>query len=141
MINWRKDLQHPRLDFFSDLSREWDFFGRPEVVLPAANIRETDHAYLIELAVPGGEKSDWDVAVKDQVLTISGDKKTENQDAEAGKWLRREFSYSGFRRSFTLPEQVDAELIKASYVRGVLLIELPKKVETASGEKRQILVQ
>lgn len=107
--------------------------------VPAVNIRETENAFVVELAAPGRRREDFKVEVHDQVLTISGESKhgKEEKDA-AGKYNRREFGYERFQRAFSLPEQVADENILAKYEAGVLLIELPKREEARQKSPRLI---
>ncbi|UOB17048.1 Hsp20/alpha crystallin family protein [Abyssalbus ytuae] len=107
--------------------------------VPAVNVKETDNNFSIELAVPGMKKDDFNVEVDENILTISAETKTEKEDkAEDGKYMRKEFSYSTFKRSFTLPETVNDEEIKASYEDGVLKLVLPKREEALPKPKRLI---
>lgn len=106
--------------------------------VPAVNIKETDHSYEVELFAPGKKKEDFNIDVEDELLTISAEFKSENQTEEQGKYTRKEFSYSSFKRSFTLPDTVKDEEIKASYEDGILRIKLPKKEEALPKPKRYI---
>lgn len=122
------------------------FFGDPMPrklmrSVPTANISETDEAFQIELAAPGYEKEDLKLSLEDKgrTLVVKAEiNKDENADETAEKkhnLFHREHYYSSFERSFSLPENVDAEKISAAYKRGVLRINLPKKQaveETAS---------
>jgi HSP20 family protein len=92
---------------------------------PAVNVEENEKEYRIEVAAPGLEKEDLKVSVNEGVLTISAEKKTEKEEKE-DNYLRREFGYTSFSRSFTLPEEVDAEKISAKHKNGVLNIQIPK---------------
>lgn len=105
--------------------------------VPAVNIKETDTSFGIELAAPGKKKEDFNIEIDHNVLTISSEEKTEKEETE-GKYTRKEFSYSSFRRAFTLPETVNTENIKASYENGVLHVALPKREEALSKPKRLI---
>jgi HSP20 family protein len=93
--------------------------------VPAVNVEETDKEFNIEVAAPGLERKDLKISVNDGVLTISSEKKTENQE-KTEKYVRREFGYTSFTRSFTLPEETDVEKIEASHKNGVLHISVPK---------------
>lgn len=94
---------------------------------PSVNIVELENAFNIELAAPGLDKGDFKVKVEDNHLLISAQKENKVEEtAESGKFVRREFNFSTFKRSFRLPEDVDAEAIKANYENGVLVINLPK---------------
>lgn len=117
-----------------------DWFGGLEQfnsTLPAVNILETEKDFEVQLAVPGKKKEDFKVEVDNDVLTISTENKTEDQVQE-GNYTRREFAYSAFRRSFTLPETVNSDKIDASYVDGVLKLVVPKKEEALPKPKRLI---
>lgn len=105
-----------------------DFFGSDFLNdAPSVNVTELDHQFKIELAAPGLEKGDFNIKVEEDQLTISAEQKHETEEKDAaGKFLRREFSYATFSRSFQLPENVDAENISANYKNGVLILELPK---------------
>ena len=92
---------------------------------PAVNVEETNKEYRIEVAAPGLEKDDIKVSVEDGVLTISSEKKTENEEKN-DNYIRKEFGYSSFCRSFTLPEETDEEKISAKHKNGVLNVHIPK---------------
>jgi HSP20 family protein len=91
------------------------------------NVKETEKNYQLEVVAPGFEKSDFKVNMEQDLLTISAEKKSEVKD-ENEKHIRREYSFRSFKRSFTLDEKIDATNIEASYVNGVLTLNLPKKV-------------
>lgn len=113
-----------------------DFFGnewieRQRTAAPAVNIIENDKEYKVEIAAPGLTKNDFNINVHDNdTLTISVEKKIEkNDDNKANKYLRREFSYSSFRQTMILPDDVKKENIKAKMEDGVLYIDIPKIVK------------
>ena len=108
--------------------------------VPAVNIKELDSQFEIELAVPGMKKDDFEIEVEDGVLYISSTQE-EEQVNEKGKFTRREFSYSSFRRSFTLPDSVNPTKIDASYKEGVLLVLLPKHKEAQPQPKKLIKIR
>jgi len=118
-------------DFFNE-----DFFpmNRNTSSLPSVNIREDEKAFYLELAVPGMDKKDLRIEVKDDVLTVSSEHK-EERDEDLEGYRRREFSYSSFCRSFYLPEDVNGEKIGASYKDGILNVEIPKLEEEKKKEK------
>lgn len=119
-------------DFFNE-----DFlpaFNRNTGSLPAVNIREDEKAFHLELAVPGMDKKDLRIEVKDDVLTISSEHREERQEDLEG-YKRREFSYSSFCRSFYLPEDVNGDRIGATYKDGILNVEIPKLEEEKKKEK------
>jgi HSP20 family protein len=82
----------------------------------------------VSLAVPGMEKEDFKIDVGGNILTISAEKE-ENKEEKDKRYNRREYNYSSFSRSFTLPDEVKQENIQATYENGVLALLLPKKVE------------
>lgn len=108
--------------------------------VPAVNIKELDFQFEIELAVPGMKKDDFEIEVEDGVLSISSTQE-EEQVNEKGKFTRREFSYSSFRRSFTLPDSVDPTKIDATYKEGLLLVLLPKHKEAQPQPKKLIKIR
>jgi len=111
--------------------------GNANLAVPPVNIRETDTQFEVELSAPGKTKEDFNIEIDNDLLTISSETKTENT-TEEGKFTRREFSHSAFRRSFTLPESVKEDDIKASYENGILKISLPKREEALPKPKRMI---
>ena len=90
------------------------------------NVKETEKSYQLEVVAPGFEKADFKINLDQTLLTISAEKKEEAKD-ENQKQIRREYSYRSFKRSFTLDEKIDATNIEASYINGVLTLNLPKK--------------
>jgi len=106
---------------------------------PAANIAETDAQFEIDLAIPGLSKEDIKINLDKNVLSVSADKKTETVD-ENKKFTKREYSYSSFSRSFTLPESADQSKIEADYVNGILKLTIAKK-EEAKFQTREISVK
>ena len=93
--------------------------------IPAVNVEETDKAYAIDVAAPGLDKKDFKVNVDGDVLSISSSSKNAKEIRNEG-YLRREFNYNSFSRSFTLPENIDTSKIKATHNNGVLNINIPK---------------
>lgn len=107
---------------------------------PAVNISEDDKGYTIELAVPGVAKDNFILEIENDVLTLSSEQK-ENKDEQKQNYLRREFNYQSFKRSFELPETIDQEQINANIDAGVLTLSLPKKEEEIQKAPRQIEVK
>lgn len=106
--------------------------------IPAVNIQENLTNFVIKLAAPGLNKEKFAIEVEENVLTVSSEDKTDqkNQETQNGsKFTRKEFNYSNFKRSFTLPDTVNVEEIEASYKDGVLRIALPKKEEAKALKK------
>ncbi len=102
-----------------------DFFLENKWV-PAMNVKETDDRFEIEIAAPGFTKDDFNVSIENGVLRIEAENKEEMEKKE-DDYTRREFNYNSFYRSFTLPENVNAEeMIDATYKRGILKLVLNK---------------
>lgn len=95
---------------------------------PAVNVMETPDAFKLEVAAPGFEKTNFQINVENDHLTISGQRE-DAQPAEGEKVTRREFRYASFQRSFKLPKTVNHEAIVAVYENGILNITIPKKEE------------
>lgn len=92
------------------------------------NVKETAKGYELEFVAPGFDKTDLKVNLDKNLLTVAAEKKAETKQ-ENEKQLRREFSFRSFKRTFTLDEQIDATNISATYVNGILVLNLPRKVE------------
>lgn len=117
-----------------------DWFGGLEnykSTFPPVNIQETETGFELELSVPGRKKEDFNVEIDEHILTISSETKKE-EEVKGENYTRKEFSYSSFKRAFTLPETVNEEGIKASYENGILSFTLPKKEEALPKPKRMI---
>ena len=107
---------------------------------PKINVIEGSEFYDIELAAPGFEKDDFNVEVKDDLLTINATK-SEDKEEEDKNYKRREFRYSSFSRSFILSELIDSEKLEAEYKKGILNIHIPKKEEAKEKPARMILIK
>ena len=127
-------------DFFNDT-----FFNNTNPAAshgtsPAVNVAEEDNAFRIDMAVPGLSRKEFRIDLENDVLTISSDRK-ENKEDKKHNYMRREFSYNTFKRSFQLPETIDQENIKASHDAGILTIQLPKKEEVVQKAAKQIEIK
>ncbi len=105
--------------------------ARVQTTTPAINVKENQASYEIEMAAPGMTKDDFYVSVdKDGVLNIKMEHKDENQqESDAVRYLRREFSYANFEQRLQLPDDIDRDKIMARVEDGVLRIGLPRKTE------------
>ena len=116
-----------------------DFVGRDHVLsTPAINVTETDSAYTLEVAAPGLKREQFNIEIDGRRLTISAEQKeekTEEKTETAKKFNRREFNYSQFSKSFTLPKGTTEEHISARYEDGVLLIDIAKVQEETKIKK------
>jgi len=129
----------PFTDVFDSILNDTFFNDRLVTRVPAANISETEDHYHVELAAPGLQKSDFKISLDRNVLNISVEQQNENSNFQKN-YSKREFSYSSFVRSFTLPESANAEQIDATYVDGVLKIDIAKR-EEAKAVRRQIEIK
>lgn len=98
------------------------------------NITEEKDSFVLEVVAPGFEKQDFKVNLEDNILTIAAEVKKQ-EAANTVKQIRNEFRFSDFKRSFTIDEKIDATSINASYVNGVLRLNLPKKKEVKEAAK------
>ncbi len=96
---------------------------------PAFNVKETEKEFVIEAAVPGLEKKDFKIDLKERLLTISAEKEVKEEKNDSENYFRREFCYGSFSKSYQLPESVNAEKISASYENGILSVSIPKAEE------------
>ena len=120
---------------FDDFFKPWnEWFDNGNLLgklmtLPAVNVTENNDNYTVSLAAPGLKKEDFKVDVDGHMLTISSEKEVKKEENDE-KYTRKEYSYSSFSRSFTLPEDVKQDAIDAKYENGILSIRLPRKEET-----------
>ncbi len=122
-------------DLFNEFPANFGKTIRQEVLqFPPVNIVEKTDSYHVEVSAPGLDKSDFNIKLEGNLLTISGEKKAETK-VENDKVIRREFSQKSFKRSFTLDDKIDGSAITAKYENGVLALVLPKKEEAKAGSK------
>jgi len=142
-----------RNEFFPGLSLFDDFFVRDvgnwgvnnnsstNTTIPLVNIKETNENFEVEMAAPGMNKEDFKVELDGNVLTITSERKDENEVKEGERYSRREFSYQSFQRLFQLPKEVvDADKIEAKYENGVLRLVIPKKEEAKPRPPKMIQI-
>ena len=103
--------------------------------VPSVNSIENDNSFEIDLAVPGMKKDDFTIQLNDKVLVISSEN---TNSVENNSMSLNEFNYSSFQRSFTVPETVELDKIKANYKNGILKVKLPKKKDSISKPNRVI---
>jgi HSP20 family protein len=122
-------------DIFESMLNESFLTDRMISRVPAVNISETDGHYHIELAAPGLKKEDFKVNLDRDVLTVSAEKQMEQTNNDR-KYNKREYSYSSFVRSFTLPDSADDANIEAEYTDGVLKINVAKMEEAKMASRK-----
>jgi HSP20 family protein len=103
---------------------------------PAVDIYETENELVLKADLPDVDQKDLDIQIENNMLTIRGERKFDHEVKE-DNYLRIERTYGAFSRSFSLPNTVNAEAIKAEYKNGVLRVELPKRAES---KPRQVKV-
>lgn len=132
---------------FFDLTRNWmdwnnSNFSNSGSSIPAVNVRESQDSFEVEMAAPGMAKKDFRIELDNNLLTISSEKKNENEHKEGERYTKREFSYQSFQRSFTLPKDVvDVDKIQARYEDGMLRLSIPKKEEAKPRPPKQIAIR
>ncbi|HZJ59196.1 MAG TPA: Hsp20/alpha crystallin family protein, partial [Chitinophagaceae bacterium] len=129
------DFFKPWNEWFDNDNRFW-----ATVRIPSVNITENKDEYNVSLAVPGMKKEDFKIDVNGNMLTISCEK-DETKEEKDKKYTRKEYSYSSFSRTFTLPEEVNREKIDARYEDGLLKLSLPRKEEAKKFAAKQIAVK
>lgn len=142
------DMSWDSMDkMFRSMKNHWPFhlsddtpFRLSEMMLnPNVDIKEDKKSYEISAELPGLDKDDIHVDLTNQVLTISGEKKTESTEDKDENYHVMERRYGYFKRSFTLPNSIEQEKIKADFKKGILHITLPKS-ESAIETPRKIKV-
>ena len=120
-----------------------DFTPRANSTAPAVNVREDEKAYTMEVAAPGIKKEFCRVNINDDGnLNIAIENKMEHKEEEKKHhYIRREFSYSNYEQSYTLPEDVDKENISAKVEHGILTVVLPKLTKEEVKSARAIEIQ
>ena len=125
-----------------------DFFGNEWITknrsaVPAVNIMENENAYHVEVAVPGLKKEDINMRIDENghmIITVDTQKEKEDE-AQKGKYIRREFSCTQFRQTLLLPENIDEAKIEAKYESGLLAIAIPKKKTAENTEPKKIAIK
>ena len=102
--------------------------------LPSVNILDNEKFFELNLAAPGKNRKDFIIELEDQILTISSESFTNNDDSD--NFTRQEYRYDNFKRSFRLPDSINTSLIKAKYENGILSISLPKHKEAIPEPKK-----
>lgn len=131
-------------DFFDDFDRNF-FAPAPRNMAPPkempikTDIKDIGTGYLLEAELPGFGKEDISVDIDENRLVISAQKSKENDETDKdGKYIRKERYFGCYKRSFAL-DGIDAENVSAKFENGILALTLPKKVETPTSRKLEIL--
>jgi HSP20 family protein len=122
-------------DFMGTVDNSVNFWNTENV--PAVNIAESDDNFKIEFAAPGLTKADFKINLDNDVLIVKSEKEV-NEEESKTNYTRKEFNFSSFQRTFTLPDSADGERIMAEYKEGILSIDIPKKEEAKVKPARDI---
>jgi HSP20 family protein len=104
-------------------------------IAPEVDVKETGDRFEITAELPGLDEKDVEVSIRDGILAISGEKKSERKEEKADYHLS-ERSYGSFTRAFRLPETADEEKVEAEFSKGVLTVSVPKRPEAKRQEKK-----
>ena len=116
---------------FGELARPSKYRVYTGQVNPKANISKDESGYQISMAAPGLSRSDFNIEITDNVLTISSENGTRNENS-----LRREYSYDKFSRSWSLPETANVDSVTADYEAGILKVNIPVEDVTINKTKK-----
>ena len=106
---------------------------------PAVNIQETDKAFILELAAPGLSKDDLQVDIENDLISLAS--QVEQSTDHTANYTRREYQFAAFRRTFSIPENVNSKKIDAQYSDGILTVTLPKKDDAIQETKKSIRIR
>lgn len=130
-------------NFFEGNLADWTNFNfaGENSTLPALNVKETENDFQIEVAAPGMKKGDFKINYDNGRLTISSEQEAEHEEKEGEQFVRKEFSYQSFQRSFNISEEVvDTDKIEAKYKDGILHVMLPKREEVKPKPAKEIKI-
>jgi HSP20 family protein len=136
----------PRLGLrFNDFLEPWgdwlsDGGSNTSLSVPKVNVSEDATSYKMEVAAPGLHKKDFKIEVDGNTLTISGQRENSKEEGD-DSYTRREYNYSSFSRSFTLPEEIEQDKIAATYDGGILKLSMPKNEKIAGKKMKSIAVK
>ena len=124
-------------DFLNDNFLNWPGRMNGGGTLPRVNITETDEDFRVEMAAPGMKREDFHVELDNDILIISSEVSDTHEDNNSS-YTRKEFNYESFKRSFHLPNTVEADKIAAKYEDGLLRLVIPKKEEARRKPAKRI---
>lgn len=128
-------------EFYQDFDRPSTSFGDWEnlMIHPSVDIIDTQEMFKVEAEVPGMGPEDLKILITDRVLTIKGEKTVSQKDKNQN-YAVREIAYGSYQRAIPLPESADTEKVKATFKKGMLWIEIPKR-EESSARYREVKVE
>jgi len=142
LVRYQNQLPSLFDKFFNNELEGWNRknYSTTNTTLPSVNIKENKDSFIVDVAAPGFEKTDFNIELNNDLLIVSSEKSTDEELKEDEKVSKQEFSYQSFKRSFTLPELVNDEKISAKYENGILSIIIPKKDEAKPKPIKQIVI-
>ncbi len=143
LFKWTKNLKpkFPNVveEFFGKIMDQGLRVTEAIANIPAVNISDRNKAFEVSVAVPGLEREDINVEIRNNCLVVSSEKQYENEESDV-RWMRREYGYASFQRIFMLPPNANADRVKAHMKNGILTIEVGK-VKNEEPFTRMISVQ
>lgn len=137
MTKWRRDIDHLFSRFWSDYGIR--LFAGQITQSPTVDISETDDTLVVKVELPETKPEDLDISVDDDILTISGEKRSDSLE-ENNNHFRVEKRVGSFSRTVSLPCKVDSDNTRATYQKGILKIVMPKlKVKKSRGVKIEVM--
>ncbi len=140
LVRFQNQIPEIFRSFFENEFGNTERMAARDTFIPAVNILENNDAFTIEMAVPGFKKRDFHIEVNDGVLTVSAEKEMVSEEKENEWFIRKEFTNHSFARSFTLPELVESDDIKAKYENGILRVTVPKMEQAKPKPVRKIKI-
>lgn len=113
--------------------------GEEVSTIPSVNISSANKAFDVSIALPGLDKNDVKLEIRDNCLIISSEKQYENEDKNKD-WIRKEYGYASFQRMFQLPDSADHEQVQAEMKNGILSVRIAKKADFIEN-KKQIAIE
>ena len=130
LFKWTKNLKpkFPNMaeKFFGKKIDEQVSVTEEVATIPSVNITDKNKVFEVSVAIPGLERKDIKLEIRDDCLVISSEKQYENEE-HGSKWMRREFGYATFQRMFRLPENAAPDRVDASMKNGVLKVKIEKR--------------
>jgi len=131
-------------DFMDDFFKipntfDYDFFSKEDFTIPSMNLSETKDGYKVSVELPGINKENIDVSLRDNVLSIDAEKSEKDVD-KGENFYRQECSYGSYHRSIRMPNNIKSDSMEAKYKNGVLVISV-KKDETLSSSSKKITIK
>lgn len=132
-LSFRREMDRLFDDFLAPVARRFGPAAAP--AWPSVDVHESESAYTVSAELPGMEEKDIELNLRDNVLTLSGEKRQEHKQEEAGRSYT-ERSYGRFQRSIPFDTELDSEKVTATFKSGVLTVTLPKSAKAQDRTRR-----